>query len=323
MPAVPSGALEAAGSAIGVAASQGPLTATVAPAIDGSHGLCVTGTLPWRREVGGREMLRFLFWNTGRRPVQAIIADLARSNDVDVLVLAECAVPPEALLEVLRAAGFHPSPGRECKRIAIHARFAGSLLEPVFETVGATVRRLCLPDKPEILLAAAHLPSKLRWSRESQAAECFVFAEELRRVEQEAGHTRTVLVGDLNLDPFEAGLVAASGLNAAMTRQLAGRGSRTVQGREYPFFYNPMWGLFGDGTPGPPGTYYYEGSEHVATFWHIFDQVLVRPELMGLFRNDSLRVLDGYDGTSLVTDRGLPDKANASDHLPVLFELDL
>ena len=42
-------------------------------------------------------------------------------------------------------------------------------------------------------------------------------------MENKAGHKRTVLVGDLNMNPFETGLVTASGLNATMTRKLPRR----------------------------------------------------------------------------------------------------
>ena len=47
---------------------------------------------------------------------------------------------------------------------------------------------------------------------------------------------------------------------------------RFVQGTDYPFFYNPMWGLFGDGREGPAGSYYYAKSGHETYFWNIFDQ---------------------------------------------------
>jgi hypothetical protein len=56
-----------------------------------------------------------------------------------------------------------------------------------------------------------------------------------------------VLVGDFNMNPFQEGVVAANGLNAVMARRVAARRrTRVVQEREYPFFYNPMWGHFGD-----------------------------------------------------------------------------
>jgi hypothetical protein len=32
-----------------------------------------------------------------------------------------------------------------------------------------------------------------------------------------------------------------------------------------------MWTHFGDGGPGPPGTYFYERAEHVNYFWNTFD----------------------------------------------------
>ena len=64
------------------------------------------------------------------------------------------------------------------------------------------------------------------------------------------------------MNPFEEGVVGAKGLHAVMTRRIAAKGSRVVQGKEYPFFYNPMWGLFGDRQDSPSGTYYYSASEH-------------------------------------------------------------
>ena len=67
------------------------------------------------------------------------------------------------------------------------------------------------------------------------------------------------------------------GLHGVMSRNVASRELRTVQGQKYPLFYNPIWSLMGDLNQGPPGSYYYESSQHVEHFWWMFDQVLVRP----------------------------------------------
>ena len=44
------------------------------------------------------------------------------------------------------------------------------------------------------------------------------------------------------MNPFEAGVVGAAGLNATMARSQALKEFCTVRGRQYQFFYNPMWG---------------------------------------------------------------------------------
>jgi hypothetical protein len=132
-----------------------------------------------------------------------------------------------------------------------------------------------------------------------------------------------VLVGDLNMSPFENGVVSAAGLHGVMSRQVARKGSRIVQSREYPFLYNPMWNLMGDEPPGPPGTYYYPEGGHRAFFWHMFDQVLIRPGLLDRFDAQRLRVLESVDHTPLLNAAGLPDGDRASDHLPLLFQLNL
>lgn len=125
------------------------------------------------------------------------------------------------------------------------------------------------------------------------------------------------------MNPFETGLVSAAGLNAVMTRQIALRETRTVKGKEYPFFYNPMWSHFGDAGGTPSGTYYYSGARHREFFWHIFDQVLIRPALIDSFQNESLKILSTDGAISFLSNRGVPDPSVASDHLPILFELNL
>lgn len=148
-------------------------------------------------------------------------------------------------------------------------------------------------------------------------------ANEIRKIEEKVGHSRTVLVGDLNMNPFQGGVIAANGLHAVMDRTIALRRSRTVQARRYPFFYNPMWGLFGDATAGPPGTHFYENASHDMLFWNMYDQVLIRPDLLPYFHNEELKILTEDDTVSFLTHRGLPDASGVSDHLPILFKLHL
>ena len=94
-----------------------------------------------------------------------------------------------------------------------------------------------------------------------------------------------------------------------------------VDQTSYPFFYNPMWGHFGDGEGPVPGTYHYSRSEHVCRFWHMFDQVLIRPALLDSFDSTELTIITGDGTMSFLRDDGTPNRGAASDHLPVLFRL--
>jgi endonuclease/exonuclease/phosphatase family metal-dependent hydrolase len=269
-------------------------------------------------------MVTFLFWNIRKRPLQNLILALAKDNQVDVIMLAECHLPEQVLLETLNKdnAEYHFAYG-ECPAVRVFTRFNSDFLVRRYESERVSLRYLTLPACIEVLLAIVHLPSKLYFSDDSMAFECVALAKKVREQEGALGHSRTVIVGDLNMNPFEAGVASTEGLHAVMSRQVAARGSRTVQDRPYPFFYNPMWGRFGDRTDGPPGTYYYERSEHVTYFWNIFDQVLVRPALLPTLDSDGPKVLTNAGGTSLLAPDGKPDWRGGSDHLPILFSLNL
>lgn len=231
------------------------------------------------------------------------------------------------MLETLnpeKGARYFFAPSEKCEKVVIYSKFSPRFIEPVYETNRFTIRKLDLPGLTDILLAVIHFQSKRYWSDPSQTSECYVLSQEIRKAEEKAQHLKTVLVGDLNMNPFENGVLAANGLNAVMTRKIASRRTRIVEDREYPFFYNPMWRHFGDRNEGPPGTFYYQNPGHITTFWHIIDQVLIRSDLLSLFQNESLKILS-TDGSQsfLSADNGRPDPRVASDHLPILFKLNL
>jgi endonuclease/exonuclease/phosphatase family metal-dependent hydrolase len=269
-------------------------------------------------------MLTFLFWNLGQKPLAERLARMVWHYEVDVVVLAECAISTSVMLKTLNheQAEYHAA-NSECEKIAIYTKFPPEFIETRVDAHRWTIRHLQLPGRPNVLLVAAHLPSTLRWKPSSQPYECVELANEIRHVEQETGCERTVLVGDLNMNPFESGVFSAGGLHAVMTRRVAARKERKVQGRRYQFFYNPMWNRFGDETKGAPGTYFYQRAEHDVLFWNMFDQVLLRPELLPYFKTEELKILSEDGKVSLLSAKGIPDSTQASDHLPILFKLHL
>lgn len=175
---------------------------------------------------------------------------------------------------------------------------------------------------PGILLAVAHFVGKNYLSSAEQGMLAQEMAKEINRIEETVGHERTLVVGDFNMNPFEDGLTSATSLHAVMTRKIAQKKQRVFQGNSYRYFYNPMWGLFGDRPDRPPGTYYHSSAGLAELFWHMIDQVLLRPDLMEFL--DDLAILDRIDGETLLTEQaGVPQQTTYSDHLPLAFRLNL
>ncbi|MCB0061231.1 MAG: endonuclease/exonuclease/phosphatase family protein [Caldilineaceae bacterium] len=271
-------------------------------------------------------MTKFLFWNVARRNLSYIVANLATQHNIDVILLAEFTADPSEMLwrlNQLTSRPFDYAVSIGCEKIHVFTRFSRRFCPPVYETERLTVRHLRLPGLTDILVAAIHFPSKLNWNESSQVAESVKLATDIHHAEKKIGHTRTIVVGDLNMNPFEAGMVNANGLHGVMTRAIAQKGSRVVQGERYTFFYNPMWNLMGSLPPDMPGTYYRASSEHNVYFWNTFDQVLVRPSLLAHFDERQLEILHRDGDMLFLSKGGIPSKRIASDHLPIIFQLEL
>lgn len=258
----------------------------------------------------------FLFWNIQKKPLRQSVGRIAKKRNVDVVMLAECGDDPIDILASLRDATGQDFevPFSMGTKTLIFTRFPGSRLLDAFNSVDEsrlTIRRLTFPDRPEIILAVCHYQSQNNWNEVDQALHATELSSDISKVEVDRGHSRTILVGDLNMNPFDPGVVGAQCLNAVMTRGLAEALSRTVAGRSYRYFYNPMWGLLGDRTPGPCGSFFYPAATPTNRFWNTFDQVLLRPSLMDNLSAVEILASDGVE--SLVTRLGRPRKNRASD----------
>jgi exonuclease III len=155
-------------------------------------------------------MPNFLFWNIGRKAICPLVAEVARCAEADFVVLCECTAAPHEVVDSLnqRAADYRYAFG-ECKSLMFFTKFEPSYLVPKFETPHISIRHLSLPARTDVLVVGAHLPSGLYNSRESLAHECQFLARYIDQEEQTVGHRRTILLGDLNVNPFESGVVGA------------------------------------------------------------------------------------------------------------------
>ena len=274
-------------------------------------------------------MTTFLFWNLNEKPLGELLLRLVELHRVDVLVLAE----GESVFNEIplwpvrgRAWGLAETIQLSRQRLRIWSRWPQSMMQPRRDhPLGRwTIRQIYPSNSPDILLVGVHLLSKLETESVEQNDFCFELAHDIRREEDVAGHKRTLMIGDFNINPFEVGMISASQLHAEATRTIAEKGSRTVQGIERSFFYNPMWNFFGDATDKPGGTYYYSGFRSHRVVWNMFDQVLLRPELLPSFTSENLQILTS-DGINSFLDgpERQPGANNGSDHLPILLKLDL
>ena len=272
-------------------------------------------------------MLSFLFWNINNKNLSQQISNIVLENNIDVLVLAECMIAPHELLNLLNPKDeneYFYNKNIGCDKFDVYTKFSNNFLQPKEERTRLSIRQLSLPGRPSLLLAIIHYQSKMYYTPSEQTSHIKEYLNIVELVEEDVGHERTIFFGDFNMNPFEEGLVSSDFLHATMCKSIAKKRKRVVDELEYPFFYNPMWNLFGDFRDGPPGTYYFQGSTPLVYFWHIFDQVLIRPDLVDYFNNEGLKIITSCgDGVKLINDNGIPNSSLFSDHLPLLFSLNL
>ncbi len=185
-----------------------------------------------------------MFWNVGKKALCGPLGEAACDHQVDLVILAESDEPESDIIRELNID--HPlQPYWEfmegVSSLRFFTRLPAQSISSISDDGRASVRLITPPLGPGILIAAAHLRSKLRADDFDQHFAATALNRLILGAEQKVGHKRTLVIGDLNMDPFDPGMMAANGLHAVMDKTTASKSRRVVQGESYDFFYNPMW----------------------------------------------------------------------------------
>jgi exonuclease III len=254
-----------------------------------------------------------------------MVCEIANSTGADIIVLLENEVHVTQTLATLRtnvAREFYvPNflSEQESQRFHCFCRDRQMDMSEVYAGIGArtSVRNLQI-GLSRVLLALVHGVDPRNYDPESRQAFAQSLAQEMQFVKDQQVTDRLILMGDFNMNPYDRGMNLATGLNAMMTRECALAGIRRYVDQNYDFYYNPMWSLFGDNTPGPAGTVY-DRSNQGPHGWSMFDQVILHHSLVPLFQG--VEILTKAGDFSLMNSKGRPNNNNASDHFPIMLTL--
>jgi hypothetical protein len=272
---------------------------------------------------------KFVFWNLNRKPLQELLRLLVDTFDIDILIIAESTIPDDLLLTTLNSNQERQFvlPDGFSKSLKFFIRYPKNMLTIRLDTDRISIKRFTPPVGESILIVGVHFPSKMHMKDEEQDLLCTDVIRQIESVEVQENHRRTIVVGDFNMDPFSKGMISALGLHATMDKNIASKVKRkvgtTIVPEEKYYFYNPMWSILGDFSAGPSGSYYFKSNRINSYFWHMFDQVLIRPALLEKFDNADLAILTSVGDVKLEKRGGFPNSTIASDHFPLLFALNL
>ena len=269
----------------------------------------------------GIDKLRILFWNVNKKELTRLVCSITASTNADVVVLLENIVSMEETLQALQANVsrdfYHPTViSTDQQRFHCFCKSPALDLSETHDGTRTSVRKLRI-GRHNTLLALVHGVDIRNYDPETRQGVAQGLADEMRLVQQQKNTKKLILLGDFNMNPFERGMNLAVGLNAMMTKACVHSGYRTFLKKQYDYYYNPMWSLFGDNTDGPAGTIYNTSSQGPYG-WSMLDQVVIHYSVVGLF--DRVKILTEAGQEPLMNNMGRPDRDKASDHFPILVD---
>ena len=273
-------------------------------------------------------MLNLLFWNLNKKSLSESVGLLAEEREADIVVLAEMPQSTEEILTRLRQYNSDFMASDQIlpqRRVILYYRSSSAQVQRLHDAKFWTIYQLSLSDGESLILVAVHMPAKSNRGYIGLDNRLPLFqklCQDILKEESASGTDRTIVVGDLNQNPFDNEVVRLDTLNAVMDPDVATRISCQRDGQTYKYFYNPMWTAYGR-HQAPMGTYYYREPDYVRYYWHVFDQVLLRPDLIPALGDKMPTFITELGDESLIRDNGRPDNSRFSDHLPIALSLNI
>ena len=251
--------------------------------------------------------------------LDAAICSLARDLLVDVVLLVEYPTTPTNLLLSMRK-DVDPSfwvPHHIKDKFVCLSRDQSLSLNELCSEPRFSLKRF-FHDSHSAILAVVHGIDPVNNNLSHRCANAQKIMAKIQGLMGCYQCERIIIVGDFNINPYDMCMNLPMVFNSMMTRACIRKQKRTFQFEQYDFFYNPMWGLFGDIGNGPSGTFYYTGSNGIYG-WNMLDQAILHYTLADYL--DSVCIVKQTASVNLADARGRPNRAALSDHYPIMITL--
>ncbi|MBO0477526.1 endonuclease/exonuclease/phosphatase family protein [Vagococcus sp. DIV0080] len=266
--------------------------------------------------------MNYLYWNSNKKNNDKYVIDLVIENDIDFLILAE--FPADDVNKLLIKINLNYSkkmyklPILANNKLVIFSTLTVSQFDYLEESNHVRFLRFTdLDINMKINLGMLHFPSKLYNGEDELNMVVIETNNMIDRIDNSDLESKTILIGDFNMNPFEKGMLSTSGFHAFPRKIETEKLKRTVLSVEKKMFYNPMWKYLIT-EDNPIGSYYYSPNKAYALFWQVFDQVLLRPEFIPFI--NFVGLVTSTTKYELIAKGKVPDRS-ISDHLPVILKL--
>ncbi|MDN3691326.1 hypothetical protein QWZ06_03135 [Chryseobacterium tructae] len=249
-------------------------------------------------------VLRVLFWNINKNSLLDEVRNLVEIHNINLLVIIEYGEHEELILKNLQSynTDFRLIQNIIFNKAKIFTTLNNIEINEIYGHSRYGIYSLNIENFENLLMGIVHFPSKVNWGNsEDHSGLCTSLREDVELKEFEVEHQRTFVLGDFNMNPFENGLISANGLNNTNSKEIAYLGQRDILNKPFKYFYNPMWNFFGEFSKGNTcGTHYFDTYKYINLHWNIYDQVIIRPDLLDDFHESHLEILTEIDGKSLL-----------------------
>lgn len=164
------------------------------------------------------------------------------------------------------------------------------------------------------IIAAVHLQDRFHTDTETRIDSIGDLVRDIIELEHDLDCSNTIVLGDMNANPFDPEMIQKNAFNAVLYKQLIlDEEYVSVNEKTHRRFYNPMLVSISEATKNY-GSYYHSNGMNT-TYWHCLDQVIVRRPLANRIRGITYCKTAGEISLSAFVG---PNK-RISDHYPLVF----